>query len=75
MDAPEFERLAERMRRPPRSLQSFAMLTPEQLCDLREAVDAACARQRASLDQALSRAAPPLLRGWVLRLVRGRDRS
>ena len=73
MGTTELDRLAERLRRPPRSLQAFARLTPEQLLDLHQAVDAACARQRADLDQALSDAAGPL-RGLVLRLLRGRAR-
>ena len=71
----EFERLAERMRRPPRSLQAFAILPPEQLRDLREAVDEACSRQHADLDHALGRAVPGVLRGLVLGLLRGRVSS
>jgi hypothetical protein len=74
MAATELDRLAECLRRPPRSLQAFRHLTADQLVDLREAVDAACARQHASLDRALSDAAPGPLRGLVLRLLRGRAR-
>ncbi|MGQ0622810.1 MAG: hypothetical protein ACT4QA_23380 [Panacagrimonas sp.] len=71
-NAPEFERLANRMGRPPSALRAFERLTPDQLLFLHDAVDAACARQHRSLDEALSGALPGPLRWLVLRLLRGR---
>lgn len=67
----ELERLAQRMRRTPDSLQAFAGLAPEQLRVLRVAVERACAQHRRDVDEAAIPALLRPLRRLLLRLLRG----
>lgn len=69
--AEELDRLAEKLRRPAKSLGPFARLALDDLRQLSDAIDQALERQRRALDQAVEQAIPRPLRAIVLRALRG----
>lgn len=66
------DELAAKLRRPARSLSAFGRLSPHQIELLSDAVDAACERQRRTIDAAFQQAiSGPLGRLVVAFLRRG----
>jgi hypothetical protein len=68
--AKDLEQLAAKLGRPATGLSELNRLTPEQVRFLSEAIDAACARERRSVESALGKAVPRPLLGIVLRTLR-----
>jgi hypothetical protein len=69
--AKDLEQFAAKLGRPATALSELNRLTPEQVRFLGEAVDAACARERRSVESGLGRAIPRPLLAIVLRALRG----
>jgi hypothetical protein len=68
--AEDLEQLAAKLGRPSAGLSELGRLTPSQIRFLSDAIDAACERERRSVDTALGRVIPrPVLR-VVLRTLR-----
>jgi hypothetical protein len=68
----ELDQLAAQLGRPPTSLSAFRALSPEQYALLSDAIDAARARRRRSLDEALAKSMPAASRRLLLAALRAR---
>ena len=68
--AEDLQQLAAKLGRPAAGLSDLNQLTPQQIGFLSDAIDAACARERRALEDALARAVPRPMLGLVLRVLR-----